>query len=139
MEIDTSTEFGARAARRLEREKVVWLTTVGPNLTPQPSPVWFFWDGETALLFSQPRAPKVRNINRTRRVSLSFNSTPTGGDVVIMTGDAWIDAEAPAMDTAEPYMAKYTDDLPGLGMTWDEIARQYSTAIRVRPTTLRGE
>ena len=29
MEIDTSTDFGARAARHLEDDLVVWLTTVG--------------------------------------------------------------------------------------------------------------
>ena len=29
MEIDTSTDFGARATRHLEDDQIIWLTTVG--------------------------------------------------------------------------------------------------------------
>ena len=94
MEIDTSTDFGARVARHLEDDQVVWLTTVGPDGTPQPSPVWFLWDGDTALVRSQPSTPKLRNIEQRPRVSLHFNCTPNGGDVVILTGDAWVEAGA---------------------------------------------
>ena len=50
MKLDPSTEFGARVERRLPDERIIWLTTVGPDNTPQPSPVWFFWDGETFLI-----------------------------------------------------------------------------------------
>jgi hypothetical protein len=41
MEIDTSTEFGARATRHIDDDQIIWLTTVGPDGTPQPSPIWF--------------------------------------------------------------------------------------------------
>ena len=34
-------EFGQRAAERLRTEEVIWLTTVGNDGMPQPSPVWF--------------------------------------------------------------------------------------------------
>src|SRR5215213_10216027 len=91
MEIDTSTDFGARTTRHLEDDRIVWLATVGPDGTPQPSPVWFLWDGDTALIYSQPSAPKLRNIEQRPRVSLHFNCTASGGDVVILTGDASLD------------------------------------------------
>jgi hypothetical protein len=39
--IDEGTEFGARVARRLREEIVVWLTTVTPAGTPLPRPVGF--------------------------------------------------------------------------------------------------
>jgi PPOX class probable F420-dependent enzyme len=87
-EIDTSTDFGARAARHLEDDQVVWLTTVGPDGTPQPSPVWFLWDGDTVLIYSYPATSKLRNIDRHPRVSPHFNCTASGGDVIILTGDA---------------------------------------------------
>jgi PPOX class probable F420-dependent enzyme len=48
--LDPSSEFGARAARRLREEKLAWLTTVGPNGTPQPVPVLFLWNGEDSIL-----------------------------------------------------------------------------------------
>jgi hypothetical protein len=43
--VDESTEFGARVARHLRDEIVVWLTTVTPRGAPLPMPVWFVWDG----------------------------------------------------------------------------------------------
>lgn len=136
--VDTSTDFGARAMRHLQHDKIVWLTTVGPDLTPQPSPVWFFWDGETAVIYSQPTAPKIRNISERPRVSLCFNSTESGGDVVILAGDAWINEGASAASTNDGYLEKYREGLKSIEMSLDELARQYSTAVRVRPTSLRG-
>ncbi len=41
LNLDTSTEFGARVARRLGDEHIVWLTTVRRDQAPQPSPVRF--------------------------------------------------------------------------------------------------
>ena len=43
--IDEGTEFGARVARHLREDVVVWLTTVTPSGAPLPAPVWFIWDG----------------------------------------------------------------------------------------------
>lgn len=136
--IDTESEFGARVARRLREDQIAWLTTVGPDLTPQPSPVWFFWDGETATIYSMPTAPKVRNIRQRPRVSLHLLSTPSGGDVVILTGDASIDDEPTAMDANEGYLEKYREGLKELGTPLEELARDYSAVVRVRPTGMRG-
>jgi PPOX class probable F420-dependent enzyme len=52
--IDPSTDFGARVARRLADETIGWLVTVDAEGTPQPSPVWYLWDGETILIYSNP-------------------------------------------------------------------------------------
>lgn len=138
MEIDTSTDSGARAARRLENDQIVWLTTVGPDGTPQPSPVWFLWDGDTALIYSQPATPKLRNIERHPRVSLNFNCAPNGGDVVILTGDAWVDSGAAPDRLDSDYDEKYADGIRSIGMTPDAFVREYSVAIRIRPTSLRS-
>lgn len=138
MEIDTSTEFGARVARHLADDLVVWLTTVGDDGTPQPSPVWFLWDGETALIYSQPNTPKLRNIARSPRVSLSFNSTPSGGDVVIITGDATVAGDTPRADAMPAYIEKYAGGLAEIGMNSAEFSQAYSVPVRVRPTALRG-
>ncbi|MGH2615797.1 MAG: TIGR03667 family PPOX class F420-dependent oxidoreductase [Thermomicrobiales bacterium] len=138
MEIDTSTEFGARVAQHLKDDQIVWLTTVGPDQTPQPSPVWFLWDGDTALIYSQPATPKLRNIEARPRVSLSFNATASGGDVVILTGDAWIDAGGPPANTLPAFIDKYAAGLRSNGMIPDDFTREYSVPVRVRPTALRG-
>jgi PPOX class probable F420-dependent enzyme len=138
MNIDTNTDFGARVARRLEEEQVIWLTTVGPDATPQPSPVWFLWDGETIHIYSQPRTPKLRNIARSPRVSLHFNADEHGGDVVIFTGDARILDDGPPATAVPEYIAKYTGGIASVGMTPDSFAQSYSTPIHVTPTRLRG-
>lgn len=88
---DTTTEFGQRIARRLAEELIIWLVTTGKDGTPQPSPVWFVWDGETVLIFSKPDAPKVRNIQACSRVALHFNSDARGWDVVVFTSTAALD------------------------------------------------
>lgn len=136
--IDTNTDFGARVVRHLEEDSVIWLTTVGPELTPQPSPVWFIWDGDTALIFSQPGTPKLRNIGLHPRVSLNFNSTATGGDVVVLNADAWIDEDALPASANPAYIAKYTEGLADIGMSPDDFTSAYSVPVRVRPTNLRG-
>jgi PPOX class probable F420-dependent enzyme len=138
VDIDTTTEFGERVTRHLEDDRIVWLSTLGANSTPQPSPVWFLWDGDTVLIFSQPDTPKLRNIQANPRVSLNFNCNASGGDVVILTGDAWIDLDTPAANTLPDYVEKYTDGLQGISMTAEQFSEAYSVPVRVRPTSLRG-
>jgi PPOX class probable F420-dependent enzyme len=82
--IDLNTEFGHRVQNRLEQEPVIWLTTVDSKGSPQPRPVWFHWDGETVLIYSQAEGAKVRHIKHNPHVALNLNSTPDGGDVVVL-------------------------------------------------------
>lgn len=135
--IDTTTEFGARVARRLSQEQVIWLTTVRPDRTPQAIPVWFLWDGETVLIYSQPKTPKLRNIAENSTVALHLNGDPYGNDIVILTGEARVAEDAPPVHEHPAFVEKYHDDL-----STDEKAqamgRDYSVAIRVTPTNLRG-
>jgi PPOX class probable F420-dependent enzyme len=139
IEIDTSADFGARATRHPENDRIIWLTTVGPHGAPQPSPVWFLWDGGTALIYSYPATSKLRNIDRHPRVSPHFNCTPSGGDVIILTGDAWVDAGAAPVNVNLAYVDKYTEGLRDIGMAPDAFAQAFSVAIRVRPRSLRGQ
>ncbi|MGI5219779.1 TIGR03667 family PPOX class F420-dependent oxidoreductase [Nocardia sp. CA-290969] len=134
---DPATEFGARVADRLEREEIIWLTTTGPTGTPQPNPVWFRWDGKSFLIFSQPDRPKLRNIARNPRVALHFNSTESGGDIIVFGGTARLELGPDADETAA-YLEKYRDGLAGLSITADQFRADYSVPIRVVPDRLRG-
>jgi PPOX class probable F420-dependent enzyme len=138
MQIDTTTEFGARVARRLDEELVIWLTTIDGHGTPQPRPVWFLWDGEAFLIYSMPDTHKVEHIHRNSRVALNLNTNETGGDVVVITGDAFIDPHAPPADQNEAYVAKYAKHIKSIGYTPESFAAAYSVPIRVTPTDLRG-
>ncbi|NEW38993.1 TIGR03667 family PPOX class F420-dependent oxidoreductase [Nocardia cyriacigeorgica] len=136
--VDTSTEFGARVAERLDKEQVVWLTTVGPTGTPQPNPVWFLWHDGEFLLFSQPDRPKLRNIARNPRVALHLNSTESGGDVVVVTGTARVDDTDISAEEADAYVEKYTDGLVSISMTREQFFDEYSVLVRISPDRLRG-
>jgi len=78
--VDSSSEFGRRAERRLHEEKIAWLTTVDGAGCPQPVPVWFLWDGDdSVLLYSRPETPKLRAITANPRVSLNLDGNGQGG------------------------------------------------------------
>jgi len=137
--VDTGTTFGARAAARLRDEQVVWLTTVDPHGVPQPTPVWFWWDGDDEVVIrSQPGTAKLRNVRTTPGVALHLNSTPSGGDVVVLLGEGRVDDAGLTADERAAYDAKYADGIRGLGMTPGGFHADYSVTLRVRVRRLRG-
>ena len=135
--LDPSKEAHAQADRRLRSERVAWLTTVRADGQAQSTPVWFLWDGETFLVYSQPGAPKVRNVTANPRVSLHLGDDGAGGDVVTFEGAATVEPDTPRADRVEGYLAKYRAAIAALGYEPGPFARTYSTAIRVRPTRAR--
>jgi PPOX class probable F420-dependent enzyme len=137
--IDPASPFGARAAAHLRDDPVVWLTTVGATGAPAPNPVWFLWDGADRVdLFSLPDAARVRHLTANARVSLNFAGDGRGGDVVVLSGLAALQPEAPAADAVPEYLAKYAEHLQRIGHTPRSFAEQYSMPITIRLVRLRG-
>jgi PPOX class probable F420-dependent enzyme len=137
--IDLNTKFGRQVKRRLAKELTLWFTTVGSDLTPQPRPVWFHWDGESILIFSQPGAHKVRHVKTHPRVAINLYSDDLGHGVVVITGTAAIDSNSPPPHKVPAYFRKYRKAIADLGMSPEEFSREYSVAIRIVPSGLRGE
>ena len=137
MHIDTTTPFGQRVTQRLREEIVIWLVTTRADGTPEPSPVWFTWDGQTFLIYSLRDTPRQRNIIRNPRVSLHFDSN-RGGDVAVFTGEASIDESAPPAHANPAYADKYRADFERIGVKPEHFSLKYSLPIRVHPTKLRG-
>jgi PPOX class probable F420-dependent enzyme len=137
--IDTATEFGSRATRRLREDSVGWLVTVSRDGTPQPNPVWFSWDGESILVYSEPGQAKLRNIEANPRVALHLDSRSRGDDIVIVIASATIDPSAPQVHQNAPYVAKYHKEMARLGLGRPEkMAETYCVAIRLTPSKVRG-
>jgi PPOX class probable F420-dependent enzyme len=136
--LDLDSPAGARADRRLRSEQVLWLTTVRADGQPQSSPVWFLWDGEEFLVFSQPHAQKLRNLAGNPRVAVHLESEGTADEVVTIDGTAAVDPDAPPSDRIEEYQVKYRDGIQAMGWTPARLARDFSVAIRIRPTRVRA-
>ena len=80
---DPATGFGNRVRLRLHDEQVIWFTTVGGDGTPQPNPVWFLWEDNSALVYSRPDANRLTHIRRRPQVCLHFDGDGSGGDIVV--------------------------------------------------------
>jgi PPOX class probable F420-dependent enzyme len=131
--LDT-TDAGGRADRRLRVERIAWLTTVRSDGQPQSVPVWFLWDGESFLIYSQPERQKLKNIGKGPCVGLHLNCDDRGGDVVRVEGTAEVlDDFPPAIEVGE-YVEKYRDSIARIGFEPESFARSYSVALRVTPT-----
>lgn len=136
--LDFNSPLGQIIQSRLHQEQIIWLTTVDAGLTPQPRPVWFHWDGETVLIFSQPSAAKVRHVQRNPRVALNFNTDAEGGQVGVLIGEARQATQPLAPARLQAYIAKYAQGIRDLGMTPESMLAEYSVALLVTPLEMRG-
>ena len=114
----------------------MWLTAVRSDGQPQSTPVWFLWDGSSFLMYSQPSAPKVRNIRANSKVSLHLSDDGLGEDVAIFEGTAEIIGEG-IKEHEGAYVKKYRTRIADLGYEIERFAHEYSTAIRIAPTRAR--
>lgn len=138
--LDLSNAKHAHAAERLRNESVVWFTTVSPDGIPEPTPVWFLWDGgDEMLIYTPPDSLKVRNIRENDRVAVNLNSDEHGGDVVVFLGRAALDDAAPAVKDNPAYVEKYRRGMQNIGLTPESMSESYSQPIRVTMTHTRVE
>ncbi len=137
--IDPTTKAGARAAERLEREPILWLTTVTSAGQPQTSPVWFLWiDGEI-LLFSRADTPRLSNVRANQRVAANLDGDGEGGDVVSIEGEARVARERAVLADVPPaYVEKYAAKLAASSWTMESMLVDYPVEIRIRPTRVRA-
>jgi PPOX class probable F420-dependent enzyme len=114
-------------------EPVAWLTTITSTGRPAPRPVWFVAaEGDTLLVFSEPGALKVKHIRANPLVSLNFNTSADGGDVLVLSGRAEL-VDGPKPSTTPGYLEKYEALYPAIKHDVASFDAQYSQAIRVTP------
>ena len=136
--VDEGTEFGARVARHLREEIVVWMTTVAPAGGPVPMPVWFLWDGDETVRVYSRRSRRLRNIEANPHVSLNFAGDGGGGDIVVLSGTATADPALPPANEDADYVTKYRDHIARIGLTPETFALRYEIPVRIQLTRVRG-
>jgi PPOX class probable F420-dependent enzyme len=123
-------ELTGQIEKHLVNDRIVWLTTITPTGRPAPRPVWFMWDGRAVTIYSMPDGAKLRHIAANDSVSLHFNCTPDGGDVVVISGRAEVLGGAPPPSEVPAIRDKYRERIEAMGHT-QEWYDSYNTAIRV--------
>lgn len=138
MTFDATTPAGIRALERLATEKIGWLTTVTPDGQPQASAIWFLWENDEVLIYSDKRAARNGNIQDNPKVAFNLHTDAGGGDYVSMEGTARFAPEHPVASEVPAYQAKYRDMIvQSYGWTPQWFDGQYSVVIRITPTRWR--
>jgi PPOX class probable F420-dependent enzyme len=96
---------------------------------PVPKLVWFYFDGTDIVVYSMPNAAKVRHIGNHPRVSLNLDSDGNGGGIIVVGGEATVDATGADPREDGPYWAKYEADAIQFGL--DDAMGDYDTRLRI--------
>jgi PPOX class probable F420-dependent enzyme len=136
--LDLSKQRDAHIDRRLRFDRIAWFTTVRRVGRPHTVPVWFMWDGQTILIFSQPDTLKIRNLRNNASVSLALDGTDEGGDIVVVEGSAELLTANASKPNLPDYFAKYGPSIQAMGQTPEGMVATYSQPIRITPTKFIG-
>ena len=123
---------------RIRTESILWMTTVNRSGQPQPSPIWFWWDGEEILMFSKDNTARLTSIATNPKVSLNLDGDGRGGAIVVIEGVARIDRSLPPARSMPEYVAKYQSYLDSYGWTAEGFSVDYPVPIMITPTGLRS-
>jgi PPOX class probable F420-dependent enzyme len=122
--------------QRLTKEQVIWMTTARADGMPLPNPVWFLWNGNEFIVFTEPTSVKMKNLRRNPRVALNLNSDFGGGEIAIFQAEANLNGAAPSDEEMQAYLRKYEAGMQSLGLTIAQLKAGYQ-ALRLMPIKFR--
>lgn len=124
----------ARVETLLDREAVVWLSTVRPDGRPHLIPIWFLWDGDAVLFASKPQACKVANLRSRADCMLAVGDPRADFDVALIEARAELAPMTTIELLAAGLLAKYEERMNAADLTATAFAATYSQVVRVVPT-----
>jgi PPOX class probable F420-dependent enzyme len=124
-----AVEFTQEVSSRLSADHYGWLTTVAKSGQPVPRLVWFYFDGADVVVYTMPGAAKVRHIANHPRVSLNLDSDGNGGGIIVVGGEAAVDATGADPREDGPYWEKYAADAAQFGLT--DAMGGYDTRLKI--------
>jgi PPOX class probable F420-dependent enzyme len=125
-----AVEFTQEVSERLSSDSYGWLTTVAKSGQPVPKLVWFYFDGNDVIVYSEPNAAKVRHIKNHPRVSLNLDSDGNGSGIIVVGGTAAIDAEDANPLEDDRYRTKYGELAATFGFS-EEFLAAYSVRLKI--------
>jgi PPOX class probable F420-dependent enzyme len=134
--LDLNKARDAHIDQRLHDELMIWLSTVRPDGRPHIVPVWFLWEDQTILIFSQQNAQKLRNLRHNPNVALALDMRNEGSDIVFLEGRAELVNDPNVNATLPAFAQKYASQF--VRLTPESMAQEYSQAIRISPTKIYG-
>jgi PPOX class probable F420-dependent enzyme len=90
------------------------------------------------LVYSHGEAKRLAHLRANPHVALHFDGDGTGGDIVVLTGEAEIVPDEPSVPQNPEYLAKYGDRITSGWQTAENFASIYSAPVRIRPKRVRG-
>ena len=133
---DPASSKDTRTDQQLRTEPIIWLAMTRPDGRPHLVPVWFWWDGASVLIFSEPDKQKVRNLRHSPHAMLALDTADQGEDVVMIVGEAELLVEPSGAVMPPGFADKYAALFARLGSSAPEMAARYSQPIRVTPSKL---
>jgi PPOX class probable F420-dependent enzyme len=122
------------AREALEREPVVWVSSIRPDGSPHVLPLWFHWDTDSILVFSKPHAQKVRNLRANPRVMVAIGEPGVDFDVELIEAAAEFLPVPTERVLPAAFLDKYAEQMEQGGIDRQRFAEVYSQPIRFRPT-----
>ncbi|MEX0700290.1 MAG: pyridoxamine 5'-phosphate oxidase family protein [Acidimicrobiia bacterium] len=124
-------------AKRLDKDLIIWITTVRADGQPQSAPVWYVRDGDDIRIWSMD-GQRITNLRHNTRVSLHLNDDGRGDNIVIIEAEASIDQSAGPGSAHPEFARRYQPVLDSYQRTWDWFDRDYPVPLRIRPTRIRA-
>ena len=124
----------ARVETLLDREWVVWLSTVRPDGRPHLIPIWFLWDGDAVLFASKPQACKVANVRSRADCMLAVGDPMADFDVALIEARAELASMTTMELLAAGLLTKYQERMHAADLTPTAFAAMYSQVVRIVPT-----
>ena len=113
------------------------IATARGDGSPHAVPVWYGWDGQCVLVWTDEGRQWVRNLRRDRRVAFSvqeagppFGAVTIRGTAEISTGGASLDGDIRRI--CRRYLAE--EEVDGYVATWSHL----HTIVRITPAAIRA-
>jgi len=121
----------------LDRMLTATVSTVGPRGAPHSVPVWYRFDGERFVVWTDSSRRWVKNIRRNSQVSLVVAEHAPPFSAVVARGTAEVTVDGPDTDEQVRLIAaRYlpADEVSGYVAQW----RTLRAIVRITPSEIRA-